>query len=285
MTILFTDEEFNAAKSTDLLPLKCEQCGKTFYRQKKEIGYTLKNPSRNRCRFCSQECLSKNKGNCEPHHEKCTNCGKDIVVRNSDYNKSKTKHFFCSNSCAASYNNRLRGKRTDEERKKISETLRKRCVNNFTFVTKISDDEFKNIIATSKTWTSIGTKLGYANGLSSNVKESIRKRCKFLNIELQLNEKVDLLIKTKGEVFSYRKNWQSARSGIRKIAQKRYLDANPEHKCVICGYDKHIEVAHIKSVSEFDDCATIDEINALDNLIGLCPNHHWEYDNGLLKLK
>ena len=29
---------------------------------------------------------------------------------------------------------------------------------------------------------------------------------------------------------------------------------------------------------------TIEEINNINNLIGLCPNHHWEYDNGLLEL-
>lgn len=39
-------------------------------------------------------------------------------------------------------------------------------------------------------------------------------------------------------------------------------------------YDKHIEIAHIKSVAEFDDSVTIAEINSIDNLIALCPNHH-----------
>ena len=35
---------------------------------------------------------------------------------------------------------------------------------------------------------------------------------------------------------------------------------------------------------DFDDNNTIAEINDISNLIGLCPNHHWEYDNGLLDL-
>lgn len=39
-----------------------------------------------------------------------------------------------------------------------------------------------------------------------------------------------------------------------------------------------------KAVSDFDDSVTIREIDSIDNLIGLCPNHHWEYDNGILKL-
>ena len=49
-------------------------------------------------------------------------------------------------------------------------------------------------------------------------------------------------------------------------------------------YNKHIEIAHKKAVSDFDDSATIAEINDINNLIALCPNCHWEFDNGLLKL-
>lgn len=56
------------------------------------------------------------------------------------------------------------------------------------------------------------------------------------------------------------------------------------YKCAICGYDKHIEIAHIKAVSDFEDSVKISEINSINNLIALCPNHHWEYDNNILKL-
>lgn len=298
MIIRYTEEEFNDARSTDLLPLECEFCGRVYYKEKKEIKYTLNNPSRNRCRFCSTECFTKFSKK-ELHETVCTQCGKKITVSDNDFRKSETKRFFCSRSCAAKYNNKLR-QVSDEQRAKTSAALRNRygCCKKEkcgadskegsvfeTFVTKISDDDFKNIISTSKTWKSIGEKLGYSNSLSKNIKETIRKRCKELGVSLNTNERINLLIKTKGEIFSYRKNWQSARTCIRKIAQKRFFDANPNCKCAICGYDKHVEVAHIKAVSEFDDSATIDEINSLDNMIGLCPNHHWEYDNGLLKLQ
>lgn len=49
------------------------------------------------------------------------------------------------------------------------------------------------------------------------------------------------------------------------------------------GYDKHIEIAHIKAVSDFSDDSLISEINDKNNLVALCPNHHWEFDNGFLK--
>jgi predicted restriction endonuclease len=54
--------------------------------------------------------------------------------------------------------------------------------------------------------------------------------------------------------------------------------------CEVCGYNTHVEVCHIKSVSSFSDDTLITEINSIDNLVGLCPNHHWEFDNGKIKL-
>ena len=52
-------------------------------------------------------------------------------------------------------------------------------------------------------------------------------------------------------------------------------------KCSKCGYDKHIEIAHIKSISSFSEEVMISVVNSKDNLIPLCPNCHWEYDNNV----
>ena len=84
---------------------------------------------------------------------------------------------------------------------------------------------------------------------------------------------------TKGELFNRYTQWQTARSTIQKNAKKIYDLSNKPKQCVVCGYDKYYEVAHIKAVSDFDDNTLITEINNIDNLIALCPNHHWEYDN------
>jgi 5-methylcytosine-specific restriction endonuclease McrA len=80
---------------------------------------------------------------------------------------------------------------------------------------------------------------------------------------------------TKGELFSKRKNWQSARTAIRNHAKQIFTPS----VCTFCGYDKYVEICHIKPVSSFPDSATLDEINSPDNLLGLCPNCHWEFDN------
>ena len=54
-------------------------------------------------------------------------------------------------------------------------------------------------------------------------------------------------------------------------------------KCEICGYNKYVEISHKKQVFEFSDNITLEEINDINNLIALCPNHHWELDHNVLK--
>ena len=46
-----------------------------------------------------------------------------------------------------------------------------------------------------------------------------------------------------------------------------------------CDYNKYIEVAHKIPVSKFGLDTKISVINNIDNLIGLCRNHHWEFDH------
>jgi len=48
---------------------------------------------------------------------------------------------------------------------------------------------------------------------------------------------------------------------------------NMKNKCEICGFDKRIEKHHIIKFNDFGS----DEI---DNIIYLCPNHHWIADFG-----
>lgn len=163
-----------------------------------------------------------------------------------------------------------------------------KCKNNLVF--RVCDEDFIKIINESSTWKEIGLKLGYKisknRGLSANVKNNIDERCLILGLSLQskLERNNEISNKTKGELFNDRKNWQSARSAIQKDARKVFFEDNLTPKCLICGYTHHIEVAHIKAVSEFSNNTFIKEINRKDNLIGLCPNHHWEFDNGLLKI-
>lgn len=44
--------------------------------------------------------------------------------------------------------------------------------------------------------------------------------------------------------------------------------------CWNCGYNKHVELCHIKPISSFDSSSLISEINCNTNVIILCPNCH-----------
>ncbi len=95
--------------------------------------------------------------------------------------------------------------------------------------------------------------------------------------------KYNYVNKNKKEIFDNSKNWQSARTKIQKHARALYKISDKPKCCIKCGYDKHYQICHIKAVSDFNDDASIfGEINNIDNLIALCPNHHWEFDNGIL---
>jgi hypothetical protein len=64
------------------------------------------------------------------------------------------------------------------------------------------------------------------------------------------------------------------RTRARAQAKKLGLDT-----CQFCGYDKHVEIAHIKGISTFTGDTLVSVINGEDNLMALCPNCHWEFDN------
>ena len=88
---------------------------------------------------------------------------------------------------------------------------------------------------------------------------------------------------TLGEIIE--KRGYQKHSRIRTLARSKYLKSGGEKCCAICGYDKYFEIHHIKPINEFDDDSKIGvDINNVKNLIALCPNHHWEFDNGLLTM-
>jgi len=67
----------------------------------------------------------------------------------------------------------------------------------------------------------------------------------------------------------------SVRSAARR--QHRRVDDS----CQRCGYSVHVEIAHIKPISDFADDVPLSVVNAAENILKLCPNCHWEFDQGL----
>ncbi|MBI4673561.1 MAG: HNH endonuclease [Chloroflexi bacterium] len=72
---------------------------------------------------------------------------------------------------------------------------------------------------------------------------------------------------------------------VRALARRIYNDSGRPLACAICGYSDHIEICHIKAISSFDKKTRIREVNRLENLVALCPNHHWEFDRGRIDLE
>ena len=65
---------------------------------------------------------------------------------------------------------------------------------------------------------------------------------------------------------------------LRQRARKLLIELG-RTSCECCGYDKHFEAAHIKPIGSFPLDTPISDINSLENLVSLCPNCHWEFDN------
>lgn len=94
--------------------------------------------------------------------------------------------------------------------------------------------------------------------------------------------KVDWDTITYGEMKSKRQYQVNSR--IRELARNKYFSVYNHPQCHFCGYTKHVEIHHIKGISTFSDDTPINIINDINNLIAVCPNHHWELENGYISI-
>ena len=97
----------------------------------------------------------------------------------------------------------------------------------------------------------------------------------------------DILQRQKGDMIHNIHNgrWDLYRVNITKHARRAYNKSGRSRICKLCGYARKYIICHIKAVADFGNKATIAEINHLDNLVALCPNHHSEYDDGYITLE
>ena len=107
-------------------------------------------------------------------------------------------------------------------------------------------------------------------------KSNLCKRCSSLNTINNFSKRL------KGEFDSKysRHKYQEIRNHAHKVMNIN----NISKQCKVCQYNYYVELCHIKSISDFEDTSPLSEINSLDNLIYLCPNHHKELDGGILDL-
>jgi hypothetical protein len=101
MIPLYTQEQFDLSKSADKLQCQCEICSNIYYKSKRDILKVLR--GKRVGKYCSKECKSIGRSN--KLTIICTNCKKEFNKIPSQIQKSKSNNHFCSNSCAAQYNN------------------------------------------------------------------------------------------------------------------------------------------------------------------------------------
>lgn len=117
--------------------------------------------------------------------------------------------------------------------------------------------------------------------------------CETCGVEIKRNRKycssscspylVDYDTLTLGEWRDLYNTWQ-ANAKIRAHSRQVYANSGKPYACAHCGYSTHVHIHHIRAVTEFPDETTLIECNNIDNLVALCPNHHWEADNGLISV-
>lgn len=107
------------------------------------------------------------------------------------------------------------------------------------------------------------------------------KRCSTEGIRKKKREKI-----YESSIEEYYKDYttNTKHTSIRRLARVFMQETKTEKICKICGFSDYVELCHIKAIKDFDKKNTIGEVNSLDNLVYLCPNHHKLLDIGKLKL-
>lgn len=135
----YSEQELDAAKSEEKLKLECEFCHKDFWKTAKTIRSFLSLNRRSRtdcCKFCSNYCA--NKSSLLQKEYSCKFCSKSVWRCPSSITKSG--NIFCNASCSAKHNN-LNRKKSEETKRKISNSLRKNSTSTLALtVTKECDN-------------------------------------------------------------------------------------------------------------------------------------------------
>lgn len=244
------------SKTIKVFKFICKHCGKEFIKTEKELNKSKHKTPVFCCKECQKEWYKEN----SYITVKCKNCGKEFQISKGVYNKSETKNFFCSHSCSATYNNSKRII-SEAQKKKTSETFRKK----------------------------LGIEIPYNENdkicpKCGNKKDKYAKLCsKCLK---QYNRDI-LKNRTLGSYIDGHKYLSTKCGEIRRDARKTIEESKREKVCEYCHnheFDDILEVHHLKGILEFDRSATVAEINDINNLVWLCPNHHKMLEMGLITL-
>ena len=186
--------------------------------------------------------------------------GKDFIklYENSPYENKKNKckvcaapakNIFCSRKCSAAFNNK------GVQRNKPKERKCKKCEDCY-----VNTSQHK-----SKNYCSICL-------------EAYKQETSFEYIKNKTLGELKEKLTVKGK----HQSWKSSEVRNFNRSWNKNLTKNG---CQNCDYKLHVELCHIKAISDFPDSATLGEVNSPDNILVLCRNCHWEFDNKKLLLE
>lgn len=181
----------------------------------------------------------------------CKNCNKEFFKRQTE--AQRHPNHFCCRSCAASFNNKGKHKNPPKprtclackiifynNREHYGQKYCKGCQGQY--YESLDDNGIK--IAVPRLYTSDSTLQEIFDGCSVKNKHP---------------------------------SWKSALVRVSNRAKNKALLSLP---CAKCGYNLHVELAHIKAISSFLLETPLSIVNHSDNVVQLCPNCHWELDHG-----
>ena len=174
-----------------------------------------------------------------------------IICRNCskeffrDRNSTANRNIYCSRSCAVTVNNKIGPRRKAKIR--ICKVCKTNYTNSISYFSKGYCKICKPKILDSSYYKNISI------GQYNNTSYLADKHPSWKNAQLR----------------NFNRHWNSDLRGL---------------PCQVCNYSAHVELAHIKSISSFDETVLLGVVNSPENILVLCPNHHWEFDNELLLL-
>lgn len=254
--IIKDTRNFDLLRSREPIKLECELCHKEFYKPKNQVLTAIKNSSKNTFCFCSLIC-QQNKIKINNTY-KCANCNKEIYKTPGVLKKNKGNRVFCSQSCAAIYNN---SHNTD---RKFGPSQVKACKYCPTIV---------------------GSKKTVCEACIEIRAEEKNKR----KIE-KLSAKCDICLNKKEIKIICR----SCKMLLRRLKSKKKCIEYKGGKCNICGYNKSFRALafhHINpKLKSFGISNNLygnwDNLKKeLDKCLLLCANCHAEFHSKLIKEK
>jgi hypothetical protein len=196
----------------------------------------------------------------------CKTCGEVIRVGEHQKVSDIKRRQFCSLACSASSTNNISGQGRKRTIGPHGECERCGIVINYTVRT--------DRLGYRKVRFCLGCRIkaGHETLLKTHKKNGV------LTWDLvgELT-KEELLEKSGGSPY-----WFKVK--VTNHAQVIWRQMGKPPGCEICDFQFHA-ICHKKPVKDFANNVKIKEINDPKNLIGLCPNHHWLLDRGLLDLK